>query len=425
MIPVTDRALFRFLLLSAIVVNLFLWLASPPGFNETTLKHTWDVLHVRNVYNDSWGAMGQALDYLRSPHDVPVYTSVFFEHGRKFQYPLSSLLPFELVRQHVDLVGTVFLCLNFVAIAILLESRLAGAGWKQGEGTHPAVRVLLVAISVLTFYPIVKAFTLGQIQVWLNALFALALLAWATGRQATAGVLVGLMALIKPHYALFVLWGTLRRRWRFTTAATAVGVTGLVASVLSFGWSNQIDYLRVLSFLSLHGESFHPNQSVNGLLNRLAGLGNPSLFDNVRSDLFFPPYTPWVYAGTLITSGAILIAALARRSTAMDKDRLLDFCIMALSCTMASPIAWEHHYGVLLPIMVVLLTCMTQSRVRLVWLSASYLLASNYIQVTNLLANSRFNVLQSYLFLGALIVLALLYVHEYHADTERGPSANG
>ena len=49
--------------------------------------------------------------------------------------------------------------------------------WRQLR----VLRALVVVGLTLTFYPIVKAFTLGQIQVWINALFALGLLAWAAG----------------------------------------------------------------------------------------------------------------------------------------------------------------------------------------------------------------------------------------------------
>jgi hypothetical protein len=57
-----------------------------------------------------------------------------------------------------------------------------------------------------------------------------------------------------------------------------------------------------------------------------------------------------IYAGTVATSLAILSTALLRRGKEGDPDRVFDFCTMALSVTMASPIAWEHHYGIIFPI---------------------------------------------------------------------------
>ena len=75
---------------------------------------------------------------------------------------------------------------------------------------------------------------------------------------------------------------------------------------------------------------------------------------------------------------------------------------------MASPIAWEHHYGITLPIFAVLLAGSLGNRRRLAWLAASYVLVSTFVSATNLLAATPLNLLQSSLFAGAIILLALL-----------------
>jgi hypothetical protein len=184
--------------------------------------------------------------------------------------------------------------------------------------------------------------------------------------------------------------------------------------VATYGWANHVDYLKVVSFLSEHGETYYPNQSVNGLLNRIMGIAEPSQYRNL--DFLagqFPPLNPLVYGATLISSLAILAKALLRRGTASDSDRILDFSLMALSCTMASPIAWEHHYGVLLPIFAVLVAAATPGALWVAWLAAAYSLTSVYIPATMLLAQSPLNFLQSYLLFGALIILALLHLRPW------------
>jgi alpha-1,2-mannosyltransferase len=82
---------------------------------------------------------------------------------------------------------------------------------------------------------------------------------------------------------------------------------------------------------------------------------------------------------------------------------------MALSVTIASPIAWEHHYGTMFPVFAILLASVIGHRRRLILLTVSYVLISNFIPVTNLLAPTVLNVAQSYLLAGALIVLMLLH----------------
>ena len=113
-----------------------------------------------------------------------------------------------------------------------------------------------------------------------------------------------------------------------------------------------------------------------------------------------------VYSATVISSSLILLAAIAWRSK--PEDRVFDFCRMAISLTMASPIAWEHHYGILLPIFAIMVPSAVADRARMIWLMISYVLVSTFIPATNLLALSFWNVGQSYLLAGAFILLALL-----------------
>jgi hypothetical protein len=424
-----------FLVLNGVVLSAVLWLASPPGFKETVLTHSLDVLKGQGG-DDSWGVMHVALNYVRAAPATPVYTELFFTQHWRFQYPPSSLFALEGLRlagpERVriadgmvfagwppvnDLVGWVFIVMTAAATAWLLEFHLRRRNAVTPSAGLRIVRVLVAAGLTLTFYPIVKAYSLGQIQVWINGLFALTLVCWAAERRALAGLLIGTVCLIKPHYALFLLWAMLRREWRFVVAAAATIAVGLAASVAAFGWANHVDYLRVLSFLSQRGEAYFPNQSVNGLLNRLMGVGNPLLYVNLELKAGqFPPFNPWVYGGTLATSAALLLSAIWRRGG--NDDRVWDFSRMAVSCTMASPIAWEHHYGVLLPVFAVAFAASVGNRSRIGWLAVSYVLISNFIPATNLLAPSFLNVLQSHLLAGAVILLIIL--HRHPAPAMRG-----
>jgi hypothetical protein len=425
--PMLTRAMMVFLLLNAFVLNGILWVSSPAPYRETVLNHTWDVLGARGC-DDSWGIMSISLEYARETHDVPLYSEIFFNRHLKFQYPPSSLLAIagmlwmagpEGVRTTEckvfdfptlnDILGWLFILMSALTTAALLELGLRGRLTDDTRGLR-LMRGALVIGFAMTFYPVVKAYTLGQIQVWLNGMFGLALLAWVTNHKRTSGALIGLMCLVKPHYGLFLLWGALRGEWRFTAASAAAMAVGLAISIAAFGLANHLDYLNVLWYLPQHGEAFYPNHSFNGLLNRLMSLQDPFSFQNlVFIELGFPPFAPLVYGGTLITSVIILSAALLRRGTEGDHDRKLDFCIMALSTTMASPIAWEHHYGIMLPIFGVMLAAVIGDGRRLIWLIVCYVLVSNFFHFTNLLAFTPFNVAQSYLLAAAIVVLLMLH----------------
>ena len=431
-----------FLLLNAFAFNGVLWLVSPEPYEETVLDQTWDVLRGRGC-DDSWGVMSVSLDYVQEHRDKPFYSELFFERKLKVQYPPSSLFAVAGLRWLVgrdgirteectvydlptvaDVLGWLFILMSAASAAALLEIGLRRQGAPPASGPMLAARFTIVLVLALTFYPLVKAYSLGQIQTWLNGLFALSLLCWATGRKVPSGVLLGLMALVKPHYGLFVLWALLRREWRFATALAATAIVGVLGSIVVYGFANHVDYLRVLTFLAERGETFYPNQSVNGLLNRVMVLIDPAQWHSLQfDDHSFPPFSPFVYGGTLIASIVLLAAALPRRGNEGDPDRSFDFCTMALSITLASPIAWEHHYGTIFPVLAVLLASAIGNQRRLLLLMGTYVLISNYIPVTNQLAETILNVAQSYLFAGAITVLVLLHTTRPGWQLALSPSA--
>jgi hypothetical protein len=266
-------------------------------------------------------------------------------------------------------------------------------------------RLALVGALALTFYPLVKAFSLGQIQTWLNGIIAMALLAWAAGRRGVSGALVGLLLLVKPHYGLILLWGAADRAWRFVAAGALVAGAGLAAAVLVFGFATHIDYMSILSFLSRHGETYYPNQSVNGLLNRLAGIGDAARYTNLEFPAgVFPPYNVWIHGATVATSLCLLAVGLLGRTGREHTDPRA-FATMVLCVTMASPIAWEHHYGAVFALFAILFSGSLRGRVSLHLLLPAYVLVSTPVMMANALANSAANVFQSTLFAGALLLL--------------------
>jgi hypothetical protein len=425
--PVRVTALLAgFCFLSVIVVNGLLWLLSPAGYQETALHHTLDVLHARSG-DDSWGPMALALEYLAEPGPKPLYAALFFEGGIKFQYPPSALFALlamflagpERVRISDDMAPAMWPAVNdlmgwgFILVMIACCAGLLEVSLKRNFGAEDwrrlrIARIVIVAIMTLTFYPFVKGFTLGQVQLWINAAFAAALLLFALQWRAGSGLVIGVLSLLKPHYGLIALWGLRNREWRFAGAAMLGAITGLALSIWAFGLANHLDYLSVVSFMAEHGESYYPNHSVNGLLNRFIGRSLPELYPNAEyGNGGFPPYNGWVYWPALVASAVILVSALLRRSD--DAHRLISLCLMAVSVTIAAPIAWEHHYGLLLPVYAVAFPALATSRAGLLWLALSYLLLATFIASARLLAPTIFNVFQSYMLFGSIILLSLLH----------------
>jgi alpha-1,2-mannosyltransferase len=368
---------------------------------------------------DSWGAMSMGLEHLRDHPNLPVYRDIFFERQIKFQYPPSSLLFLDIPQRlaHLDWNSlfraanfSSWLCLpviGYVCYKLMSQAALPSISSERFPRSTRAILGLTSLALVGSFYPLLRSFFLGQIQTAITLLVALALLAFQRQRYGLAGVLVGLCCGIKPQWIVILLWAVLRRQWRLAFAALGTWLGLLAASTLLYGLGNLLDYGSVIAFIGKHGESFYPNQSVNGLINRWLMNGNN--LNWLAQD--FPPFHPVVYGATVGSSLLILGFALVWRMNQVPTS--LDFSIGLLSLTMASPIAWEHHYGILLPIFAVVLPAalaqQTFGRWTTGYLLLTFVLTSQRLDdLTSLTANSGWNFLQSYLLAGAGMMMVLL-----------------
>lgn len=304
---------------------------------------------------DSWSPMTQALDFVHRFPDQRLYETLFFSRHVKFQYPLSSLLTLDFGRLlgvsqiwQYNLANAFVLILTGILFALFVRKLF-------GEISYRGVRLPVAAaafIVALRFYPDNLAFEIGQMQLVLGLLFLAACYAKLSNRPGFAGGLIGLAAMTKPQFLPFALLAIFRRDWRFSAGLLAVAVLMTILSVLLYGWHNHLDYLKVLSFLSRRGEYQHLNQSIGGLLDRWLYHG-PSLDRDPLGAIpqsAFPPYIPAVYFTVLATSIVFLVLPFAVAVKGMDStSQLIGFCMAATLFTMASPIAWVHHFNVLLP----------------------------------------------------------------------------
>jgi hypothetical protein len=191
-------------------------------------------------------------------------------------------------------------------------------------------------------------------------------------------------------------------------AAGAVIVAALAMSVARFGLASHADYGNAVRHMGARGEVFYANQSFNGLLNRALNNGESRRFDRHN----FAPYNRIVHLGTLAAAALVLFAAVALPWRMHAAGGVLDLALMTIAVTAVSPVAWEHHYGTLLPIYAACLPWILHARpfgrASVPCLVASYVLTSQALLVTNRLAETRWSIAQSYLLLGAVLLAALL-----------------
>jgi alpha-1,2-mannosyltransferase len=365
-------------------------------------------------YDDSWRPMLVAFQYLSQPHDVPVYSKVFMEYRIKFQYPLTSLFVLYFVDSPVVLttIGAVLILLGSVVMVLLFNRFWTDAGngppLAKARSGEQAIRVVIPLVMTLTFYPIISGYTLGQIQTWLATGFFIVVWLWMIGAVRTAGVLLGILTLVKPQFGLILIWGLLRRKWSFSIAFGVTLAVGGIASLALFGWRDNLDYLNALSFLSRNGETFFLNQSVNGFMNRLLMNGESWNAKNT----FDRPFNQTIYLVTLTTTIALMLMGLF--VPARHRGGVADLLLAGFTCTIASPVAWNHHYSVVLPAFAAMFAWSMRhrplGRLTLPLLCVSYVLLGTYIAGFWRLSGTRLNVVQSYPFAGALIALFLMYV---------------
>jgi hypothetical protein len=281
-------------------------------------------------------------------------------------------------------------------------------------------------ILALRFYPNNLAFEIGQLQLLLGLIFLLACFATLCDRQMLAGSLLSIFAITKPQFVPFALLAACRRNWRFVYGFVFLLSGLMVSSVLLYGWRNNLAYLDVLSFLSRHGEWQHLNQSVGGFLNRLFYHG-PSLDRDPKgliTQSAFPPYSPFVYYPTLLTTIILTAIPFLIRARSGDKiSQLAAFCLAGVAFTMASPIAWVHHYNVLLPAYAVTWKAILDrwdgkvAHITLFLLATSLILVGYPIVPADAWTDPAQNVIQSHVFWGACLLLVLLIAVNLSAPT--------
>ncbi len=383
---------------------------------------------------DSWGPMLKALGVLSGSDRNALYETLFFNAHVRFQYPPTSLLLIDLLARFglarvsvLNAINSGVLLLEALAVAVLAWSLFQPSADRPSASVRlqPAGMALVAGGAAFLFYPIIRAQALGQIQLWLDLAFTLAVILWSQRRRLLPGVLVGLACAVKPQFGLLLLWGLVSGERMFALGIVA-GLAPLgLASLALYGLHDNLAYLGVLSFLSRHGENFFANNSVNGILNWYFTADN-SLRWNEQG---FAPYNPIVYAGTLAATLVFvgLLALSAMRTRRERRKASLSDLGVATICTIAgSPVAWEHHYGLLLPLFLVALCdslAVADSGLRATLLTVTFVawvLVADFIPFAALLVGTPFVILQAYCFFGAVILLGVLIASR---EAERAASA--
>jgi hypothetical protein len=267
----------------------------------------------------------------------------------------------------------------------------------------------------VTFYPIPFAFELGQMQLVLDALTAGALLCFLRGNKLLAGICIGLCCLIKPQFSLILIWALIRGERRMLAGLLGTVVPVVVVSCFRYGLTSYVDYLKVLGMLSKQAEVFKFNQSLAGLLHRFIDPAAATYLIDYITGSPLPPFRWGVYAASTIAAVCMLLLAFAARASKLRGNavRCLDLSAIIVASTIASPVAWNHHYGAFLPVFAAVLPPVLRppggSRLLAVLLAVAFLAIGVELNPADALFQSHWLALMtSHIFFGGVLLLVVL-----------------
>ncbi len=403
------KRLLLFVLGSLLVANVVQWAVcrSLHLGNPGNMKGSLQAFAHMTQGTDSWLPMMKSLDYFHANPTMPIYAAHLYD---TLIYSLASLLPLVFLRKlgvgDVTMLRLLALTSWLAVVGVAVISIAMGRRLLRQRGAKmPWTAAVAVVLACLGCYPLLKGYALGNAQTLLSFGFALMLYLWTAGREREAGVVCALLAFVKPQYGLLLVWMALRRKWGALWAFVICSVVLLALAVAVFRWRNNLDYIGVLASLSHKAQSHFANQSMFGTLNRMIFNGeNLGYTPHV-----YTPYVAWVYRTTVITSlvlaGGVLLFPWGRL-----RGSTADIAAMGLASVAASPMAWEHHYGIVFGIFAWFWFAYGCWQPKAPWLwGLAFFLCDNFLGATNLLSNVRgWNILQSYIYFGALLLLFLL-----------------
>ena len=249
-----------------------------------------------------------------------------------FTYPpLAAILfiPVALVPYPVALVGWTLASavLLWWCLVIVLRHAVPAVN-------HRVIATWILPLALLA-EPVRETLGFGQINI---ILMALVLADTLTRRPwLPRGVLIGLAAAIKLTPAVFILVFLVRRQWRdaAVTFLSGVGFT-LAAALVSWrnSWTYWLDTLTDTGRIG--GEAYASNQSIGGVLARLAEPGE-------QADRLL-----WLVL--VIGALGLIIVAMLRAQT-----MLATVLLASTAALLCSPVSWSHHWVWLIPVAVTLL----------------------------------------------------------------------
>jgi hypothetical protein len=282
-------------------------------------------LPLRAYYDWTW--FQREMNYTGTERQLGAYTP---------QTPL-ALLPFlPLSGMAPQQAKRVWLTMNAIFLAgtaILLAS---AAGISYGW---------LFLILLAAYYPLYANFLLGQYYVFLAFLLTLSVWLLLRGRQAAAGVLLGIVFALKLYSGPFILFFLAKRYWK-AAAAMGIAIAALaIVSAAMFGLDANLFYVRSILPGAMSGmliDPFNPGQGSMTALLRRTFVAEPGLNPHPWMDA----PSVFLFLRTLFTVGILAVAVLALRQARELGRREMAWLTIAM--LLLSPVNATYVFALLI-----------------------------------------------------------------------------
>jgi hypothetical protein len=272
----------------------------------------------------------------RARHAEPLYR---IEDGHyQFKYlPAFAVLAVPIAVLPLPVAKAIWFTLSVFALAFFVALSVA---LLPDRRKRIWVLVTCTVIAMAKFYG--HELVLGQVNIWLGAIFTSGVLLLRNGRDIPAALLFALAVVVKPYAAIFLPWLAAIRCWRPLLA----GVAGIVASVLL-----PVPLYGVSGTIALHAEWWRTvsESTAPNLLNA----------DNVS---LAGMYAKWLEPGalasmlTLVTTiglTAFVGHALLRRHD-VRSPLMLEAALLLTLMPLLSPQGWDYVFLLATPAIAVL-----------------------------------------------------------------------
>ena len=278
--------------------------------------------------------------YWRAGQRAALAESLYRPEDGHYQYkylPAFAILAAPLSALPLPLAKGVWFALSIVVLAAFIAMSIA---LLPDRRKRIWVLTTCVVVAMAKFYA--HELVLGQVNIWLGAVFIAGILLLRAGRGAPAGVLLALAVVVKPYAVIFLPWLAAIRYGR----ALMVGLTAMLTAILLplplYGLSATMtlhaDWWRTTSSSTAPNVMNADNVSLAGMYSKWLGPGRTAVA---------------LAALTGVALFAMMVDTIRRRSGVRDPLGLEAALLLTL-IPLLSPQGWDYVFLLATPAIVFL-----------------------------------------------------------------------